>query len=151
MMDRRGFLKLLGLGAGATAAGLVLPDVEPVRRFWQVGANAPVGAGKYDRMFVTPAARRLAEALDSLDYEEAGGPGLLMEWGKPDVFVPRGTLMARRSDGSSIGPARMYRTISVPDDERTLGLALGKAHPGDTILMQPAHVERWRGILPGLS
>ncbi len=40
-MDRRAFLKLLGLGAGATAAGLVLPEVEPVRR-WYVGRNAPV-------------------------------------------------------------------------------------------------------------
>ena len=42
-MDRRSFLKLLWLGAGATAAGLVLPDVEPVRRYWQVGRGAPVG------------------------------------------------------------------------------------------------------------
>ncbi len=43
---RRDFLKLLGLGAGVTAAGLVLPaEVEPVRRWWQVGRGAPVGAG----------------------------------------------------------------------------------------------------------
>ncbi len=38
-MNRRGFLRLLGLGAAATAAGLVLPEAEPVRRFWQVGAQ----------------------------------------------------------------------------------------------------------------
>lgn len=42
-MDRRAFLKLLGLGAGATAAGLVLAEVEPIRRWWQVSASAPVG------------------------------------------------------------------------------------------------------------
>lgn len=42
-MNRRDFLRLLGLGAATTAAGIVLPQVEPVRRFWQVGRNAPVG------------------------------------------------------------------------------------------------------------
>jgi hypothetical protein len=40
---RRGFLKLLGLGAAATAAGVLLPEVEPVRRYWAVPRNAPVG------------------------------------------------------------------------------------------------------------
>ena len=45
---RRDFLKLFGLGAaGATlsAAGLYLPEPEPVRRYWQVGAQLRSGAG----------------------------------------------------------------------------------------------------------
>jgi len=45
---RRDFLKLFGLGAaGATlsAAGLYLPEPEPVRRYWQVGAQLKSGAG----------------------------------------------------------------------------------------------------------
>lgn len=42
-LRRRAFLKLLAGTAGATAAGLVLPEVEPVRRWWQVGRGAPVG------------------------------------------------------------------------------------------------------------
>jgi hypothetical protein len=45
---RRGFLKLFSLGAaGATlsAAGLYLPEPEPVRRYWQVGAQLRSGAG----------------------------------------------------------------------------------------------------------
>jgi hypothetical protein len=39
---RRDFLKLLGLGAtGVTlsASGLYLPEQEPIRRYWQVGAQ----------------------------------------------------------------------------------------------------------------
>lgn len=42
-MDRRGFLRLLSMGAAATAAGIVLVEPEPVRRYWQVPRNAPVG------------------------------------------------------------------------------------------------------------
>ena len=42
-MNRRDFMRLLGLGATATAAGVLLPEVETVRRFWAVPRNAPVG------------------------------------------------------------------------------------------------------------
>jgi len=40
-LDRRAFLRLLGLGALTTAAGLVVPELiqEPRRRLWQVGAQ----------------------------------------------------------------------------------------------------------------
>lgn len=43
-MDRRGFLKLLGLAVAVGTAGLVAPALieEPRRRIWQVGRNAPV-------------------------------------------------------------------------------------------------------------
>jgi hypothetical protein len=41
-MNRRGFLKLLGAATAVTAAGVVLVEPEPVRRFWQVGRAAPV-------------------------------------------------------------------------------------------------------------
>lgn len=44
-LTRRDFMRLLGLGATATAAGIVLPEVEPVRRFWQVGAQLSRGSG----------------------------------------------------------------------------------------------------------
>jgi hypothetical protein len=40
-LPRRRFLSLLGLSAAAVGVELVAP--EPVRRFWQVGRNAPVG------------------------------------------------------------------------------------------------------------
>jgi hypothetical protein len=48
-MNRRDFLKLLGIGAATTAAGIVLPEaiVEPRRRLWQVGRNAPVSGLRY--------------------------------------------------------------------------------------------------------
>ena len=39
---RRDFLKLLGLGAAtaaASASGISIAEAEPVRRYWQVGAN----------------------------------------------------------------------------------------------------------------
>lgn len=36
---RRDFMRLLGLGAAAGAAAVAVP--EPVRRFWQVGRDAP--------------------------------------------------------------------------------------------------------------
>jgi len=41
-MKRRDFLRLLSLGTAATAAGLVVPTLEPVRRYWAVPRNAPV-------------------------------------------------------------------------------------------------------------
>lgn len=46
-MNRRDFLRILGVGAATTAAGLVLPvpiaeALEPRRRFWQVPLGAPV-------------------------------------------------------------------------------------------------------------
>lgn len=40
-LDRRGFLQLLGVGAAAVA---VEPIIEPVRKLWFVGSNAPVGS-----------------------------------------------------------------------------------------------------------
>lgn len=42
-MNRRTFIKSLGSGLLVAAAAPVLAEVEPVRRFWQVGRNAPVG------------------------------------------------------------------------------------------------------------
>lgn len=47
-MDRRAFLKALGLGAAATAAGLALPEPEPIRRYWAVPRSAPVGRSYAD-------------------------------------------------------------------------------------------------------
>jgi hypothetical protein len=44
-MNRRTFLRLLGIGAAATASGIIVPELiaKPERRFWQVGMGAPVG------------------------------------------------------------------------------------------------------------
>jgi energy-converting hydrogenase Eha subunit A len=42
MIDRRGFLRTLGCGLAAVAAVPLIVEPEPVRRFWQVGRNAPV-------------------------------------------------------------------------------------------------------------
>ena len=42
-MDRRAFLKMLGLATAATAAGLVVPEPERIRRWWAVPRGAPVG------------------------------------------------------------------------------------------------------------
>jgi hypothetical protein len=69
-MNRRGFLKLLGLGAGATAAGVVLPDVEPVRRWWQVGRGAPVPARDDGYLFGTGASEyeRWRKAIARMDH-----------------------------------------------------------------------------------
>lgn len=44
MQTRRTFLRSLGSGLLVAAAAPVVAQVEPVRRFWQVGRNAPVGA-----------------------------------------------------------------------------------------------------------
>jgi len=47
-VDRRDFLRLVGLGTAAlTAGGIVLVTAPPVRRYWQVPRNAPVG-GRVD-------------------------------------------------------------------------------------------------------
>lgn len=51
-MNRRGFLKLLGIGAGAAVISAALPDIltpddeawEPVRRYWQ--GWSPYGIGE---------------------------------------------------------------------------------------------------------
>lgn len=49
-MNRRSFLKLLGLGAAATAAGVIVPEViaKPERRFWQVPRTGPFKLGKWE-------------------------------------------------------------------------------------------------------
>ena len=46
-MNRRDFLKLLGLGAAASAGIVTLIEPEPVRRFWQVGRNAPIRDARF--------------------------------------------------------------------------------------------------------
>ncbi len=43
MIDRRSFLRTLGLGLGAVAVAPLIVEAEPARRFWQVGRAAPVG------------------------------------------------------------------------------------------------------------
>lgn len=43
-MDRRAFIRS---AAGLFVAAAAAPIVEPVRRFWQVGRNAPVGMHTY--------------------------------------------------------------------------------------------------------
>ena len=73
MMDRRGFLKgLLGFGA-IGAAGILLPDVEPVRRFWQVGANAPVAAREpaFERYIARKFGLRMQVAEDLAEIERS--------------------------------------------------------------------------------
>lgn len=49
-LSRRGFLRVIGLGATATAGGILLPTLveEPYRRkIWQVSRNAPVRGGRW--------------------------------------------------------------------------------------------------------
>lgn len=83
-MDRRAFLKLLAGTAGATAAGLVLPEVEPVRRWWQVGRGAPVGE-RSDRyvMGIDPAAPFTVETTRTagiiMGVQRPGGPVHIVE------------------------------------------------------------------------
>lgn len=57
--DRRSFLKLAGSGLMVAAAPAVAL-AEPVRRFWQVGRNAPL-RGRYDPF---------RETLDGVDLKD---------------------------------------------------------------------------------
>lgn len=91
-MNRRDFLRMLGLGAAAVAAPAI---VVPERRIWQVAANAPVGrrvasvrgleqhAGylvtyadqaqevvPYDRASTMPRVRELGMRAPSVRYED---------------------------------------------------------------------------------
>ncbi len=51
-MDRRQFLSALGVGMAALTARKVLAEPEPVRRYWQVPGNAPVGSiARENRLF----------------------------------------------------------------------------------------------------
>jgi hypothetical protein len=43
-ITRRGILKALGIGAAVVAAEPMLSTLEPVRKLWFVGSNAPVGS-----------------------------------------------------------------------------------------------------------
>jgi len=72
-MNRRDFLRLLSLGTAATAAGLVVPTLEPVRRYWAVPRNAPVRSQWQE----------MADEFDALVNGEplrSDNPGLIRIW-----------------------------------------------------------------------
>lgn len=57
-MNRRGFLKLAGSGlAVAAAPAVVLVEPEPVRRYWQVGADLSRGRSETEWPGLHPAVR----------------------------------------------------------------------------------------------
>ena len=157
MMDRRGFLKgLLGFGA-VSAAGLVLPDVEPVRRFWQVGANAPVAAREpaFERYIARKFGLRMQVAEEAFvlpgDPVYALGDGTVTNhpWeGSQGVRI--GHALGRNADGT-VNVATTHggvcsfnfkpRVINVPRDYPSLTSAFPHVRPGDTVLSGPGHTE----------
>jgi hypothetical protein len=103
-VDRRSFLRLVGFGAGAAAAGLVLP--EPVRRYWQVPRSAPVGrsrdwvqrGGAYNAAF-DAGVGAVTERLALVKAPDAGFR-LQME-GLPDDFFEPYVLPRKPIDGAT--------------------------------------------------
>lgn len=75
-LPRRRFLQLLGMGATAAAAAPLVAPVEHVRRIWQVGANAPVGA------LGDPWCRALVEQFRAMREDRERFPDLLEQHGR---------------------------------------------------------------------
>ena len=120
-MNRRTFLRLLGLGATATAAGIVVAEAEPVRRWWAVPRNAPVP--QRGHAFVEPfttgvpvdrqalRAKALAEGNAVLFPSEESGPyyasgfdvGALRQPLRTGMYDETGRL---RFDGAPLFPER---------------------------------------------
>lgn len=71
MVDRRSFLRALGLGIGAVVAAPLVIEPEPVRRFWQVpasighGVTARVVSVKINGVEYQVADRRIYSAADA--------------------------------------------------------------------------------------
>ena len=114
-VTRRGLLKALGIGGIVIAA-------EPVRRYWQVGAQLG-GESTYDSIV-----RRVEAATRQLSV---GGGRLIV------VSTPP------RSDDSVWVYERPSVSVTGPGRHHILQDALDDAVAGDTVLILPGHTEAW--------
>ena len=107
-MNRRDFLRLLSLGATATAAGVLLPEVEPIRRWWAVPRNAPVGGGLRLPDDFSTVKRLHVTASDGTEFE-CDNPGFVSvtPWRGVVTYeaaeqIETGGLVALRPDGKAV-------------------------------------------------